>query len=99
LNPITTATTKNNNNIHILSDEEMASHLLPLTQFKDIQHALNLVLGEDDEDDDFLAIEMIYGEQLSTKRSKYQYPRIDWQDHLQELHAARPNEFHIRYHA
>jgi hypothetical protein len=76
----------------------MASHLLPLTQFKDIQHALNLVLGEDDEDDDLLAIEMIYGEQPSTKRSKYQYPRIDWQDHLQELHAAGPNEFHIRYH-
>jgi hypothetical protein len=63
----------------------------------DVQQALNLLLEDDDDDDDTF-YEMMYGEPFHTKKPKYSYQRIDWNNHVQEVHAAGPNEFHIRCH-
>jgi hypothetical protein len=47
----------------------MASNITPLTQFKDIQQALDLLLGDNGNDnDDILFHEMVYGEPLHTKK-------------------------------
>jgi hypothetical protein len=75
----------------------MASNITPSTQFKDIQQTVDLLLGDNDDDDDILFYEMMFGEPFLTKKPKYSYQRIDWNDHVQEVHAAGPNKFHICY--